>query len=299
MSGKESLTIEKIQEEIRNKNAKWTPKQERRLSLSAEEIKYSLGLRKDERALEALRTRRDVININDLIGEFGKARKLAARPQSIDWRNMNGKNCVTSIKDQKGCGSCVAFGTTATLESMVLIEQDKTMDLSEAELFFCGGAGDAGCGTGWWPENAMPYLLQKGLSEESCFPYQDSDIPCNTCSDRDKQAIKIKKHVAILDVNQRKDYLSNIGAMIGCFEVYRDFMSYSNGIYSHVAGEFLGGHCIGIIGYDDNEGCWICKNSWTEGWGESGFFRIAYGECNLDSEYPFWGVMGTTAPTSR
>ena len=130
------------------------------------------------------------------------------------------------------------------------------------------------------------------------FPYQDSDIPCNTCSDRDKQAIKIKKHVAILDVNQRKDYLSKIGPMIGCLDVYRDFMSYSNGIYSHVAGELLGGHCIEIIGYDDKEGCWICKNSWNVGWGESGFFKIAYGECNLDSENPYWGVMGTTAPTS-
>ena len=68
---------------------------------------------------------------------------------------------------------------------------------------------------------------------------------------------KIKKHIAIFDVNQRKDYLSNIGPMTGCFDVYRDFMSYSNGIYSHVAGEYLGGHCVGIIGYDDKEGCWI------------------------------------------
>ena len=83
MSGNESLTIEKIQEEIRNKNARWAPKQERRLSLSAEEIRYSLGLRKDERSLEALRTRRDVLNINDLIAEFGKARKLA-RSASIN-----------------------------------------------------------------------------------------------------------------------------------------------------------------------------------------------------------------------
>ena len=42
----------------------------------------------------------------------------------------------------------------------------------------------------------------------------------------------------------------------------------------------------------------FCKNSWNVGWGESGFFKIAYGECNLDSENPYWGVMGTTTPTS-
>ena len=145
---------------------------------------------------------------------------------------------------------------------------------------------------GWWPENAMPYLLQKGLSEEAAFLTKIVILHAIPGSDRDKQAIKIKKHVAIFDINQRKDYLSKIGPMIGCFDVYRDFMSYSNGIYSHVAGELLGGHCVEIIGYDDNEGCWICKNSWNVGWGESGFFKIAYGECNLDSENPYWGSNG-------
>jgi hypothetical protein len=32
------------------------------------------------------------------------------------------------------------------------------------------------------------------------------------------------------------------------------------------------------VGYDDAEECFIVKNSWGEGWGESGYFRIAYSE---------------------
>jgi hypothetical protein len=35
---------------------------------------------------------------------------------------------------------------------------------------------------------------------------------------------------------------------------------------------------VSCVGYDDNQGCWICKNSWGTGWGESGFFQIAYGQ---------------------
>jgi len=31
-----------------------------------------------------------------------------------------------------------------------------------------------------------------------------------------------------------------------------------------------------IVGYDDSQQCWIAKNSWSESWGEAGFFRIAY-----------------------
>jgi C1A family cysteine protease len=37
------------------------------------------------------------------------------------------------------------------------------------------------------------------------------------------------------------------------------------------------------VGYDDPNGCWICKNSWNTTWGEQGFFRIAYGECGIES----------------
>lgn len=40
----------------------------------------------------------------------------------------------------------------------------------------------------------------------------------------------------------------------------------------------MGGHAVEIIGYDDVAKAFIVKNSWGAGWGESGFFRIAYSE---------------------
>ena len=38
-------------------------------------------------------------------------------PAAYDLQNVGGRNFVTPVKNQGGCGSCVAFGTTATVES--------------------------------------------------------------------------------------------------------------------------------------------------------------------------------------
>jgi len=208
----------------------------------------------------------------------------------VDWRNSPEKeNDVTPVKDQGGCGSCVSFGTTATLESMVLIDHNVSLDLSEAELLFCGGGS---CG-GWWPDSAITYLINHGESQETCFPYHDYNMPCQTCEDRNGEAIQITKSTVLWNMADRKAYLHNVGPMICVFAVYSDFFSYQTGTYKHVWGGLAGYHCVEVIGFDDNGGFWICKNSWGTGWGESGFFCIAYGECGIDSQFPFWGIGGT------
>jgi C1A family cysteine protease len=208
---------------------------------------------------------------------------------AIDWRNHCGRNYVTSIKDQGNCGSCVAFGTVATLESMLLIERQMAFDLSEAELLFCGGGS---CG-GWWPDSAISYLTTRGVSYESCFPYEDHDMPCCVCPERDAEAITIRDNVVLLDVSQRKQYLAFVGPMVAVFEVFAVFFAYHQGVYQHLVGPSVGFHCVEVIGYNDCQKCWICKNSWGPGWGTQGYFRIEYGQCQIDSTFPFWGISQT------
>jgi cathepsin B len=75
------------------------------------------------------------------------------------------------------------------------------------------------------------------------------------------------------------------------FEVYNDFMNYKSGVYHHVTGDLAGGHAVKLIGWGVAEGetegaekvpYWICANSWGEGWGEQGYFKIKMGECGID-----------------
>jgi C1A family cysteine protease len=307
----ESFEFEDIITEVGKKNL-WKAKEYDFLKVSKGELPKRLGVIIDNEDLKQLRAKSkpDIIKVlADFKGVKSKEGLyyvdtklldifrdwIVPLPVRVDWRNRNGKNNVTPVKDQDGCGSCVAFSMIGTLESMLIIEHNVALDLSEAELQFCGG----GSCSGWWPSNAVTYLKANGVSHESCFPYTAQDVACNSCSERDGQAIQITNDMVVNSIDQRKTYLRYIGPMTCVFEVFADFYTYSGGIYSHITGSSMGFHAVEVIGYYDGlpptslGGCWICKNSWGTGWGESGFFRIGYGQCGIDSTYPFWGIGGT------
>ncbi len=88
-----------------------------------------------------------------------------------------------------------------------------------------------------------------------------------------------------------KDRISAKGPLIACYSVYSDFFGYSSGVYrKSSSAAYRGGHCVCGVGYSDSQQAWICKNSWGSGWGDGGYFRIAYGEVGIDNE--MWGING-------
>ncbi len=296
------IKFEDISKAIGDKKANWVAQDHPFLKLPDNELVKRLGVNVDKEQLQA-RIKTPPPDMAGLMNTLGRKEYEIMipphpfpfpLPQIVDWRNRLGRNNVTSIKDQGACGSCVSFGTTATLESMVSIEHDAIFDLSEAELLFCGGGS---CG-GWWPDYAVTYLLNRGISQESCFPYHDHNMACATCSERDGEAIKITQHVVLNTIADRKNYIKNVGPAVCVFAVYGDFFSYRTGVYSHVTGGLAGYHCVEVVGFNDFLKCWICKNSWGTGWGENGFFCIEYGQCQIDQStdpngFPFWGIAGT------
>jgi hypothetical protein len=81
-------------------------------------------------------------------------------------------------------------------------------------------------------------------------------------------------------------------------EVYTDFYYYTGGVYEHASGDQEGGHAVLLVGYDDRESCFIVKNSWGEGWGESGFFRIGYSQLRPGVEFGFYTIAYREPPDS-
>ena len=207
-----------------------------------------------------------------------------------DWRNVRGANWVTPIKDQGSCGSCVAFATVAMIESAVEISRGSSKpipDLSEADLFWGGGAG---CAAGWQFEKALSRAQDVGIADEACWPYPDGTGPC---PDRASRVTKIASYKIITNP---KDWIATNGPLLAGMEVNTDFFDYESGVYSYEYGDFAGNHAVCVIGYDDTQNCWICKNSWGTSWGENGFFKIAYGECGIGTAFPFYAVQMSSTP---
>lgn len=220
---------------------------------------------------------------------------------AVDWRNRNG-NHVTPVKHQGGCGSCVSFCTVAVVESMASIEHNQLLNLSESDQHFCSSHG-ANC-NGWWPVPAFEQIQSRGVCDEASFPYDeafpDNNIwagppSCKLSSDRDNKAVKITNITTVTSANEAKEYLDSTGPLSAVIEVYSDFYNYQSGIYSHTTGDLEGLHCVQLIGYNESQQYWICKNSWGTGWGEGGYFKIAYGNCKIDA-YPKTGCSGVVLP---
>jgi C1A family cysteine protease len=140
---------------------------------------------------------------------------------------------------------------------------------------------------------ACDYLKANGVPDEQCLPYKPEKMKCSdTCPDwKDRvDTTKILDWAKTIDVNAMKTNLVENGPQITGMAVYNDFFSYSSGVYRHVTGDLAGYHCITAVGFDDDEECWICKNSWGEDWGETGFFKIGYGECGIDDVFGMWDM---------
>jgi C1A family cysteine protease len=218
-------------------------------------------------------------------------------PAAFDLRNVGGSNFITSVKDQGSCGSCVAFGSVATVEGTFrrqLNDPNRAVDFSEAHLFYCiARAQGRNCGNGWWCDKGLDAFKTDGVVDEACYPYVAGDQNCsNRCADWQNRLTKISGWRTITSVAQIKEWISTRGPLSCAFTVYNDFFSYRSGVYRHVSGAAAGGHCVSCIGYNDAGRYWICKNSWGSNWGDGGFFNIGYGECGIDAQ--MWAVDSVT-----
>ena len=224
---------------------------------------------------------------------------ISSLPENFDWRDQEGVNYVSPIRNQEKCGSCYAFGSMAMLEARVRLLSHNTLQpvFSTQDVVSCSKYSQ-GC------EGGFPYLIAGkygqdfGVVEESCFPYTGNDTTsCQTETPgclryRTAEYHYIGEFYGGCNEALMMDELVRNGPIAISFEVTEDFQHYKSGIY-HKTGLQDGfnpweitNHVVAVVGYgvEDGEKYWIVKNSWGVDWGEEGFFRIRKGTDELSIE---------------
>jgi len=233
--------------------------------------------------------------------------------ESLDWRDEMGAKCpsIGRISDQANCGSCWAFGSVEVMSARLCIQSEGAVQrqLSAQHLVSCA-LGGRGC-DGGQPLAAWNYFQSDGIvtggahgdSSAGCYPY--ALPPCNhhtvdpkypdcpadtgtpacdkTCVDGESwESAVVRNAHAPYTVNGAEAIQQELqkGPVTVIFNVMQDFPAYKSGVYEPAwPPVILGGHAVAIFGYGSENGkaYWLVKNSWNEGWGERGWFRIVRG----------------------
>jgi cathepsin C len=214
--------------------------------------------------------------------QYAPVKAVNDLPNSYDWRNVEGKNYVSPVRNQQSCGSCYIFGTEGMFEARIRVAtKNATQSIfSPQEVVSCDSLYSQGCNGGF------PYLIEKyaqdfGIVEESCYPYHGSDSQCKPTSCKRQYFTNYGYVGGYYGASTEQGMMEEIyknGPIVVNFEVLSDFYYYRSGIYKHTK---LGNdpepfvtvnHSVLIVGWGEQAGTkyWIVKNSWGSGWGMNG-----------------------------
>ncbi len=216
----------------------------------------------------------------------------AGLPTAFDWRVHF---TLPPVRNQQQCGSCWAISAVDIVEVAILIRLGETVDLSEQWLVSCTQGGN-GCNGG-----VLAYALDSmkcsgsthadpcggtGAVLEADFPYTASNAPCQ-CPYKHQYCVDSWSYVTGSNPtsSQLKQAIWDYGPIACHMDVYADIYDYTSGIYTHVSGAYQGIKSMVIVGwgYDMGQEYWIVRNSWGASWADNGYFKVAFGTCNIGS----------------
>ncbi len=208
-----------------------------------------------------------------------------ATGKTYDARNQG---YITPVKDQK-CGNCWAYSAVGAYEASYKRVNGSVIDASEQYAENCV---DGDC-SGGFAYQVMQWMVDnnKNLEKESVVPDAGVNQPCSGGTPATNYyatdwgivdpSHDISKIASVADI---KAAMCKYGPIAASVQVTSLFQNYTNGVFYEFASDYsnpTSNHAILLVGWDDNKGAWLMKNSWGTDWGEDGYMWIKYNSNNI------------------
>lgn len=210
---------------------------------------------------------------------------------------VNWSSKTSPVKNQGSCGSCWIFAAVGVIEANYLQRVvPQSVILSEQRLVDCYkrsnkgvytqtiGTVGKGCGGGW-PFYALQWIQAFKIDLQSSYPYTHKNQAC-------KGPIGTQYSIGVPRQSANNCASINLALMLRPVAVAlaaNILQTYRSGVItaSACSGDPIN-HAV-LLMESDARTYWRLKNSWGIGWGESGFFRLAYGNtCGMCANSASW-----------
>jgi C1A family cysteine protease len=225
-------------------------------------------------------------------------------PTSVDLRPL-----FPPVRSQGNLGSCTAFSLTGAFEYM--LKKEGLLDFEPSELFLYYNErdmeGTVNSDSGAFIRDGIKSLNTLGVCDIAFWAYDTSKFTWKPNSGAYDNALKNKVIQYQRVFNTRPELirlaLSEGLPVVFGFNVYQSFMTIgTTGIMpmpakdpttGQITEKIVGGHAVCIVGYKQINGVnyYICRNSWSDWWGDKGYFYMPEDfikDANMCSD--FWAM---------
>lgn len=205
------------------------------------------------------------------------------------------------VEDQGDIGSCTAHAATSAMEYLYKKQGKTSPQLSRLFLYYAtrvwtekiGAADDSGA----MIRDVMKTLRRYGTCLETTWPYLTSKFSLAPSPEAKTEALKhqILFYYRCPNLRSAKMTIASGYPVVGGFSVPSSMMgpeSEKTGIvkYPDNDEDFVGGHAVLFVGYDDTTKMLCFVNSWGSAWGDHGFGYLPYEFVDTGLASDFWTI---------
>lgn len=220
--------------------------------------------------LKISKTKNSKLPVKDL----RKLKSNGALPNIIDYSSD-----MPEVASQGYQGSCVGWGVGEYYKGYQEMREHNWSNTPYSAAFIYNQI-NGGVDNGSYIEDALLLLMDLGDCKESTMPYNQDDYLTQPNQNQLNEAANYKTEQAYYlesSVENCKLYLADEEPFIIGMLCDIDFFDIdeNNQVYD-VFNNNYGGHCLCVVGYDDNKQAFKVINSWGSDWGLDGYGYVSY-----------------------